>query len=129
MNFLYRQGNTLFFMDPVSFEQIELDASLSGDRSANYLIENSSTALTRDGDTVVKIVVPEKAVCTVESTSQARAKVNDAGGKDAKLTNGLTISVPNHIEAGQHIVVSTATNTFVSKSDTPPEPEVEKVYT
>ena len=115
-------------MDPVSFEQVELDASLAGGKAAQYLIENSSTALVRDGDTFVRIVVPEKVVCTVESTGAARAKVNDAGGKDAKLTNGLTITVPNHIESGQHIVVNTANDSFVSKSEAPPAPEVEKTY-
>lgn len=92
----------------------------------HVLSEGSSTGLVRDGDAIVKINVPEKVVCTVESTSSSRGKVNDAGGKDAKLTNGLTITVPNHIEPGQHIIVSTGTETFVSKSDAPPAPEPEK---
>ena len=128
-NYLYRQGNSLFFMDPVSFEQHELDAGLAPGKSAHYLIENSSIGLVRDGETFVKIVVPEKIVCTVESTQPARIKqTNDAGGKDAKLTNGLTILVPNHVETGQHIIVNTANDTFVSKSDAPPAPEPEKLF-
>jgi elongation factor P len=128
MNFLYRQGNTLFFMDPSSFEQVELDASLAPGKSAHYLIENSSTALVRDAENFVKLILPDKAVCTVESTSPARVKVNDAGGKDAKLTNGLTILVPNYIENGQHIIVNTSNDLFVGKSDTPPMPEEEKTF-
>lgn len=130
MNFLYRQGNTLYFMDPVSFEQVELDASLAPGKSAHYLIENSSTLLTRDGDTFVKIQVPEKVVCTVAETHASRGatKVNDHGGKEARLTNGLTVIVPNYIENGQHIVVNTANDTFTGKSEVPPEPEVEKVF-
>lgn len=38
MNFLYRQGSVMFFMDPVSFEQIELDVSLAPGNAAYYLI-------------------------------------------------------------------------------------------
>jgi len=38
MNFLYRQGNTLFFMDPTTFEQVELDSSLAPGHQAHYLI-------------------------------------------------------------------------------------------
>ena len=116
-------------MDPVSFEQIELDASLAPGKSAYYLIENSSIALVKDGDTFVGIKVPEKIVCTVESTQAARTKqTNDVSGKEAKLTNGLTILVPTHIEQGQHVLVNTATDTFVSKSDAPPAPEAEKTF-
>lgn len=88
--------------------------------------ENSSTGLVRDGDNFVRIVVPEKAVCTVESTSAARKTVNDTGGKEAKLTNGLTVMVPNYIENGQHIVVNTANDAFVSKSEVPPAPEADR---
>lgn len=128
-NFLYRQGTSLFFMDPTSFEQVELDASLAPGRSAQYLIENSSIALVKDGDLFVGIKVPEKIVCTVESTQAARTKqTNDTTGKEAKLTNGITIFVPNHIEVGQHIIVNTSNDTFTGKSDTPPEPEKEKEF-
>jgi len=131
MNYLYRQGTTLVFMDPVSFEQIEVSASLCGRESrANYLIENSSTLLTRNGDTFVKVAVPEKAVCTVETTAPAKAggKVNDPTGKDAKLTNGLTVQVPAFIESGAHIVVNTETDAYVGKSEVPPMPIEEEKF-
>lgn len=130
MNFLYRQGKSLFFMDPVSFEQVEVDAELTGsERRAAYLIENSSVMLTKNGDNFVSIRVPEKVVCTIENTSAGRTKqVNDTGGKDAKLTNGLTIQVPNFIDNGAHIVVNTETDAYVGKSEVPPAPEEEKEY-
>ena len=131
MNFLYRQGSSLFFMDPVSFEQVELDVSLlpRGEKAAGYLIENSSTVLKKNGDSFVSIHVPEKVVCTVLDTPSGRTKqVNDTGGKEAKLTNGLTIMLPNFIENGTHIVVNTETDAYVGKSDVPPAPEVETKY-
>ena len=130
MNYLYRQGNSLFFMDPVSFEQVELDVGLlPRERSAGYLIENSSTALKRNGDTFVSIHVPEKVVCTVEDTPSGRVKqVNDTSGKEARLTNGLIVQVPNFIENGAHVIINTATDAYVGKSDTPPAPEVEQQY-
>lgn len=127
-NYLYRDGNTLFFMDPVSFEQVELDASLTAGRHAGYLLENSSVQLVRNGETFVKIVVPEKVVCTVASTSAPTKQQNDTGGKQAKLTNGITVTVPLWIENGTHIVVNTNDNAYVSKSDVPPAPEVEKTH-
>ncbi len=127
MNFLYRQGQNLVFMDPVSFEQVELSTSLCGRESrANYLVENSSIILTKNGDTFVKIAVPEKVVCTVESTAASKpGKVNDGAGKEARLTNGLTVLVPAFIENGVHIVVNTDTDGYVGKSEVPPGPQEE----
>ena len=123
MNFLYRQGGQLVFMDPVSFEQVELSAALCGRESrANYLIENSSVVLTRNGDMFVKISVPEKAVCTIESTATSKpGKVNDGAGKDAKLTNGLTVQVSAFLENGAHIIVNTDTDAYVGKSEHSPQ--------
>lgn len=131
MNFLYRQGNSLFFMDPVSFEQVELDVSLlpRGEKAAGYLIENSSIVLKKNDEAFVSIHVPEKVVCTVADTPSGRTKqVNDTGGKEAKLTNGLTIMLPSFIENGTHIIVNTETDAYVGKSDVPPAPEVETKY-
>jgi hypothetical protein len=93
------------------------------------LIDNSSTVLTRNGDTFVRVTVPEKAVCTVEATAPAKAgKVNDPTGKDARLTNGLTVQVPAFIEPGQHIVINTETDAYVGKSEVPPAPIEEVKY-
>lgn len=131
MNYLYRQGNSLFFMDPVNFEQVELDASLMvrGEKAAAYLIENSSVQLKKDQETFVSIHLPEKVVCTVLDTPTGRVKqVNDSAGKEAKLSNGLTVQVPNFIENGTHVIINTETDTYVGKSEVPPAPEVEKQY-
>jgi len=126
MNFLYRQGSTLFFMDPTSFEQVELSVDLASGKAGYYLIDNSSVVLKKDGDQFVSIQVPEKVVCTVQETAQPRKTVNDPSGKEALLTNGQRISVPHFIENGQHIVVNTATETYVGKSEVPPEPEEDR---
>jgi elongation factor P len=117
---LYRQSGNLVLMDPVSFEQFEVSDTLAGGR-AHYLRDNTMVGLVREGDTVLKIVVPDKLVCTVlETSGDTKNSAADGGYKVAKLDIGTNVSVPMYVANGMHIVVNTTTNSYAQKSDKPP---------
>lgn len=118
LNYLYADESVLHFMHPTTFDQIEIDRSLIGDRCL-YLVENSGVVVRMNKGQYVSIQVPEKAVCTIATTQPRRTGVNE-GFKDATLTNGKVIKVPTFLESGTHVWVNTATDEYLSKADGPP---------
>jgi elongation factor P len=115
LEFSYADRENFAFIDPTTFDQIELSATILGDLK-NYL-----TA----GGKVDVLFVDEKAV-TVELPSAVNLKVVESADgikgdtasnvqKPATLETGLVIQVPLFIKEGELIRVSTADGTYLGR--------------
>ena len=67
MQFLYSDGDSSLFMDPVSFEQIEIDNGLIGDQKT-YLVEGMDVSLLFWGDKALSIELPPKMAFEIAET-------------------------------------------------------------
>ena len=116
LEFSYADRDAFAFIDPTTFDQIELSAETLGD------VKNYLTA----GGKVDVLFVDEKAL-TVELPSAVNLKiVESADGikgdtasnvqKPAKLETGMMIQVPLFIKAGDLIRVSTADGTYLGRA-------------
>jgi len=115
--FLYEQGDTLFFMDQESYEQIELARDFVGDRAA-FLQEGMKVTLQMYEDRALGIRMPQNVVLEIiEADPVVRGQTAANQFKPAKLQNGLKVMVPPFIAVGERIVVDTAEVTYLRRAD------------
>ena len=106
-NFLYEDENIYFFIDPKSFEQIEIKKDVIGEKG-KLLTENLEVTISFYNETPISIDLPNQVKCKIETTDAAlKGQTVSSSYKPAILNNGLNIQVPPFIEAGDEIIVDT----------------------
>ena len=114
-NFLYSDENNYFFMDPKSFEQVEIKKDLIGDKG-KLLTENLEVSISFYNESAISIDLPNQVVCKIESTDVALKKQTVSSSyKPATLDNGLNIQVPPFIEAGDEVIVDSRNLEYIKK--------------
>ena len=114
-NFLYEDENNYFFMDPKSFEQIEVKKDLIGDKG-KLLTENLSVNLSFYNDSPISIELPNHVTCKIVSTDVAlKGQTVSSSYKPASLENGFNIQVPPFIESGDSVVIDTRNLEYIKK--------------
>ena len=114
-NFLYEDENKYFFMEPKSFEQIEIKKDLVGEKG-RLLTENLKVTVSFYNELPISVDLPNQVNCKVETTDVAlKGQTVSSSYKPAILDNGLSIQVPPFIEAGDTIVVDTRNLEYVKK--------------
>ena len=113
--FLYRDGESFNFMDPVSFEQFSLPASVAGDQ-AKYLKDGLEVTLIVSEDQGLGLEIPNSLVYTIEETGPGE-KGNTVSNvyKDATLDNGLVVKVPMFMKNGDKVKIDTRTGQYVER--------------
>ena len=116
VQYLYNTGDTYFFMNMETFEQLELSADQIGDNK-NYLIENMSVYVILYEGELLGIDLPDKVEFTVVETEPAvRGNTTNNALKDATVETGLVVKVPLFIEQGEKILVTTADGKYSSRA-------------
>lgn len=112
VQYLYRDGEIYYFMDPESFEQFELQQDIV-DSAADYLKEGDSLNLQFFGDRVINVELPKNLYLEVTySEDVVKGDTTSSVLKDATLETGKTIKVPAFIKVGDVISVDTATGEY-----------------
>lgn len=113
MNYLYDSGETLVFMDPKTYEQIELP-KVGLENQIPYLAPNCEVTIACYDDEVLGIELPSKvALEVVDCEPGVRGDtVTNGGSKDATLETGLKIRIPLFIEKGEKVLVDTTTGKY-----------------
>ena len=114
-NFLYEDEKNYFFMDPKSFEQIEIKKDIIGEKG-KLLTENLEVIVNFYNDTPLSIELPNQVTCKIETTDVAlKGQTVSSSYKPAKLDNGLNIQVPPFVEIGDEVVIDTRNLEYVKK--------------
>ena len=114
-NFLYNDDNDYYFMNPISFEQINLNKDLVGDKG-KMLTENLEVTINFHNDKPLNILLPNQLTFVIETTDAAlKGQTVSSSYKPAMLKNGLNIQVPPFIESGDTIIIDTRTMEYVKK--------------
>ena len=116
MQFLYSQGDTYYFMNMQTYDQIELNKSSLGD-NAKFLKENLEVIMMFYGDEVLGITLPDKVVMKVVRTEAAvKGNTTNSAMKDAEVETGLVVKVPLFINQDEEILISTKDGKYVSRA-------------
>ena len=114
-NYLYEDENNYFFMDPKSFEQVEIKKDIIGDKG-KLLTESLEVSVSFYNEKPISVDLPNQVNCKIESTDAAlKGQTVSSSYKPAILDNGLNIQVPPFIEAGDEVVVDTRNLEYIKK--------------
>jgi elongation factor P len=117
MQFLYREGNDFVFMDPTTFDQIQVAEAMVGD-AARFLKENENAELIYDSEKEVLLSVELPIFVVLEVTETTIAVRGDTATnvtKAATLETGATIQVPGFVNEGDHLKIDTRTGTYIER--------------
>ena len=114
-NYLYEDENNYFFMEPKSFEQIEINKKIVGEKG-KLLTENLEVSVNFYDSKPISIDLPNQVNCKIEITDVAlKGQTVSSSYNPAILDNGLSIQVPPFIEAGDEIIIDTRTLEYIKK--------------
>ena len=114
--FLYSDGEGFHFMNPESYEQIQVPPDVVGD-AAPYLQEGMAVMVSQYNNVALTIELPQRVVLEVAETEPAmKGQTASSSYKPATLSNGVRTTVPPHIAAGTRIVVMTADGAYVERA-------------
>jgi len=105
--FLYETDGRLVFMDAETYEQIELDAELLGDRRP-FLQDGMTAQIQYYGEEALNVTLPQKVRCRVVETEPVQKGQTAANSfKPAILDNGVRLMIPPFIGPDEEIIVHT----------------------
>jgi elongation factor P len=116
INFLYAMEDDFHFMDEESYEQFHLNREMLAD-SAKWLTEGITLRSVVFEGRVIGVELPQFIELGVTETGPG-GRSDMASGKVTKpatLSNGTVIKVPVYLEAGERVMVDTATGEFVKR--------------
>lgn len=115
-NYLYQDGDSYVFMDPVNFEQLSLPAEMIGEQAV-YLAENMAVQISLHNGVPISIELPQRVVLEVVDTEPVvRGQTASSSFKPASLSNGVRTMVPPHVTAGTRVVVMTNDGSYVERA-------------
>lgn len=115
LQFLYKDETTAFFMDPRSYEQVEV--SLKHLAGHEFLVEGNEAIVQMNNGQALSLQLPPKVTLKVTDTAPG-VKGNSASNvyKDAELENGMRVRVPLFINSGDSIVVDTRDGSYTKRA-------------
>lgn len=114
--FLYESDGRLVFMDTESYEQIEIDADILGDRRP-FLQDGMMIQVEFYEEEALSAKLPEKVTCTIAETEPVVKGQTAANSfKPAVLDNGVRVMVPPFVGEGEAIVVNTETMDYSERA-------------
>ena len=114
-NYLYEDEKYYFFIEPKTFEQIEIKKDIVGEKG-QLLSENLEVSISFYNDNAISVELPNQIISKIKTTDAAlKGQTVSSSYKPATLENGLNIQVPPFIESGDKIVVDTRTLEYLKK--------------
>ena len=114
-NYLYEDENNYFFMNPKSYDQIEIKKNIVGEKG-KLMTENLEVSVSFYNDSPISVELPNQVTCKIETTDVAlKGQTVSSSYKPATLDNGLNIQVPPFIESGDEVIIDTRTFEYIKK--------------
>ncbi len=116
VQYLYRDGDLLYFMDTQTYDQPSLSAGVLGDRIL-FLKEGQELSISMHESTPVEVEFPTTVDLSVAGTEPG-VKGDTATGttKKAMLETGLEVQVPLFVEEGDVVRVDTRTGEYLTRA-------------
>jgi len=114
-NYLYDDETDYYFMNPKSFDQINIKKNIVGEKG-KMLTENLEVNISFYNEKPLTVELPNQVTCKIESTDVAlKGQTVSSSYKPAILDNEVNIQVPPFIESGDEIIVDTRTIEYIKK--------------
>lgn len=115
LQFSYRAGDELHFMNTETYEMISLEREVLGD-AVGYLTEGMVIEASYFEGRVVGVDLPTFVELTVqETTPNIKGATAAASPKPATLETGIEVRVPQYILTGDRVKIDTRTGEFIER--------------
>ena len=115
-NFLYEDETNYYFMNPKSFEQINIKKDNVGEKG-KMLTENLEVNISFYNEKPLSVELPNQVKCKIETTDVAlKGQTVSSSYKPAMLTGGIKTSVPPFISTEDFVVISTTDSSYIEKA-------------
>jgi elongation factor P len=114
-NYLYDDEANYIFMNPKTFDQIEIKKDIIGEKG-KLMTENLEVKVSFHNESPISVELPNQVNCKIETTDVAlKGQTVSSSYKPATLDNGLNIQVPPFIDSGDEVIVDTRTLEYIKK--------------
>ncbi|MFO1014259.1 MAG: elongation factor P [Caulobacteraceae bacterium] len=114
--FLYTDGDGFHFMNPETYDQLQVSAEVIGD-AAHYLQENMTVVLSVYNDVAIAIELPRTVVLEVTETEPSvKGQTASSSYKPAVLSNGQRTTIPPYMTVGTKVVILTEDGSYVERA-------------
>lgn len=116
MQYLYNDGDSYYFMDNTSYEQVDVAVGVVGS-AAQWMKENDSATLFYAGEELISVEPPMFVELEVTETDPGfKGDTVQGGTKPATLETGAVIQVPMFINIGDKLQVDTRDGRFIKRA-------------
>ena len=114
-NYLYDDETDYYFMNPKSFDQINIKKVIVGEKG-KLLTENLEVSISFYNEKPLSVELPNQVTCLVATTDVAlKGQTVSSSYKPSTLDNGINIQVPPFIESEDKIIIDTRTMEYIKK--------------
>ena len=114
-NYLYDDETNYIFMNPKTFDQIEIKKDIVGEKG-KLMTENLEVKVSFHNESPISVELPNQVNCKIETTDVAlKGQTVSSSYKPATLDNGLSIQVPPFIDSGDEVIVDSRTLEYIKK--------------
>ncbi len=114
MEFLYSGAGACTFMNPHTYEQVEVPRAVLGP-GADFLQPGMSVPVEFFAGQPISVVLPDIAEARVAVTAPPMHSGQDSTWKEATLDNGLVVQVPLFIGTGEIVRVDVRTGRYLER--------------
>ncbi len=116
LQYLYHAGDTYHFMNTETYDQLEMDGEALGD-AAQWMTDGMQIVAEFYAGRAVAVDMPNALTFEVVETSPVmRSATKTASTKPAKLSNGVTVNVPEFIQTGEKVRVNPTTGEYLDRA-------------
>ncbi len=116
MQFLYRDGTQVVFMDTATYDQLQVEDTVLG-TAVNFLKEGDIVSLSTYEGEVVATELPAAVELTVTETEPGIQGDRVSGArKPATLETGIVVQVPLFVNTGEKIKVDTRSGEYLTRA-------------
>ncbi len=115
LQFLYKDDENAYFMDPETYEQIQVEISLLPGHE--FLVEGDTATVQFYQEEPLGLMLPPKVTMKIVDTAPGvRGDSASNVYKDAVLENGMKVRVPLFIEVDDKVVVDTRDGSYTKRA-------------
>lgn len=116
MQYLYKDSHFLTFMDPESYEQVQVPATTAED-FINFLKEGEEMFVILHDETPLAVRPPQKvSLIVTESHDAAKGNTATNAKKPVIVETGAEVMVPIFIKKGEHIFINPENGEYLERN-------------
>ena len=116
LQYLYHDGHAYHFMNVQNYEQYEMDEEALGDHT-QWMTDGMQVIAEYFEGRPIGVELPNEVVFEIVETSPVmRSATKTASTKPAKLSNGVTVNVPEFIQTGEKVRVNPNTGEYLDRA-------------